>query len=101
MIRPTGIKQHAGAQVELRVDQEVEIRLFQLQLARFFETFDERVFELQLSDEAEAIGEAVIEQQHEPVEVENAVIADGLVEVEVHVARDGPGARFELLRLSG
>ena len=50
--------------------QEVDVRLFQLQLARFFQSLDERVLELELADEANARREAVVEEQHEAMEVE-------------------------------
>ena len=58
-----------------RVEQEVEVGLFELELARFLEPLDERVFELELADEADARREAVVEQQHEAVEVEDGVLA--------------------------
>ena len=72
--------------------QEVDVRLFELELARLFEPFDQRVLELQLADEADAVAETVRDEQHEPMEVEAAVFELVLVEVEVHVARDGRGA---------
>ena len=50
--------------------QEVDVGLFELDLARFFEPFDERVLDLQLADEPKTVGEAVGEQQHEAVEIE-------------------------------
>ena len=39
-------QQHAGAQVERRLDQDVDVGLLELELAGLFEPFDERVFEL-------------------------------------------------------
>ncbi len=55
---PTGHQQHAGADVEGAREEKVEIRLFELELARFFEAFDERVLELELADEAQPVAEA-------------------------------------------
>ena len=86
-----GYEQHAGAHVEAAGQQEVQIRLLELELSRFFEPFDERMLQLQLADEADAIAEAVRDEQHETMEVEAPVFELALVEVEVHVARDGRG----------
>ena len=63
--------------------------------AGLLETFDERVFELELADKAQAVGEAVVEEQHEAVEVEDG-IAVGAVErrVEVHLHVAGDRSRF-------
>ena len=72
--------------------QEVEVGLLELELAGFFEPFDECVLELQLADEADAVAEAVRDEQHEAVEVEAAVFELALVEVKVHVAGDRRGA---------
>src|SRR6266511_3042377 len=46
------------------------------------------MFELQLANEAQPIAEAVVEQQHEPMEIEPRIFVLGLVEMEIHVARD-------------
>ena len=54
--------------------QEIDVGLFELELAGFFEPFDERVLELQLADEADAVAEAMRDQQDEAVEVEAAVL---------------------------
>ena len=64
-------EQHPGAEVEGGVDEEIEIGLLELEFSAFLEALDDRVLDLQLADEAQAIGKAVREQQHEPVEVEN------------------------------
>ena len=48
------------------------IRLFELEFAGVLESFDEGVFELELADEAQPRREAVVEQQHETMEVEDA-----------------------------
>ena len=77
---------HAGAHVEPPREQEIDVRLFELELAAFLEPFDERVLQLQLADEPDAIAEAVRDEQHEAVKIETAVLELGLVEVEVHVA---------------
>ena len=67
--------------------QEVDVGLFELELAALLEPLDERVLELELADEADPVGELVRDEQHEAVEVERAVRELGLVVVEVHVAR--------------
>ena len=85
-------QQHAGADVEAARQQEVHVRLFQFELAGFFEAFDQGVFELDLAHEADAIAELVRDEQDEAVEVEAAVLLFDLVEMEVHVARDVRGA---------
>ena len=90
---PTGIEQHARADVERARQQEVDVGLLQLQLARLLEAFDEGVLELELADEADAVGELVRDQQHEAMEVELAVLELRLVVLEVHVAREPGGAR--------
>ena len=41
-------EQHAGADIEAPRQQEVDVGLFQFELARLFEAFDERVLELEL-----------------------------------------------------
>src|SRR6185503_14033174 len=65
----------------------------EFQFARLLEPLDQRMLELELADEAKTLGEAVVEEEHEAVEIEERVFVLGLVEVEVHVARDGPGLR--------
>ena len=82
-------EQHAGAHVEAARQQEVEICLLQLELAGLFQPFDQRMLELELADESNAVAEAMRDQQHEAVEVETAVFEFALVEMEIHVARDG------------
>ena len=47
-------EQHARADVEAARQQEVEVGLLELELARLFEALDERVLELELADEADA-----------------------------------------------
>ena len=46
-------QQHAGAHVEAAGQQEVDIRLFELELAAFLEPLDEGVLQLELTDEAD------------------------------------------------
>ena len=82
-------EQHAGAHVEAARQQEVDICLLQLELARLFQPFDQCMLELELADESNAVAEAMRDQQHEAVEVETAVFEFALVEMEIHVARDG------------
>ena len=84
-------QQHARAHVERTRQQEIDVRLFELELAAFFQSFDERVLQLELGDEANPRREAVIDDQHEAVEVEHAILGFAFVEMKVHVARDGPG----------
>ena len=67
----------------------------------FLEALDERVLELELADEADAGREAVVEEQHEAVEVEHAGLPLELVEVEVHVARQRARSRLRLRRRLG
>ena len=77
---------HPGADVERSIEQEVDVRLFELELAGFLEPLDERVFQLELADEADARRERVRDEQDEAMEVETGVRELRLVEVEVHVA---------------
>ena len=65
---------HAGADVERARQEKVEIRLLELQLAAALEALDERVLQLELADEADAIREPVRDEQHEAVEVDDAVL---------------------------
>ena len=65
-------EQHARAEVERRLQQDVDVGLLELQLAGVFQPLDERVFDLELTDEAQAVREAVAEQQDEAVEVERS-----------------------------
>jgi hypothetical protein len=84
-------EQHAGAEVQGGVNEEVQVRLLQLQLAALFQALDDRVFELELADEAQPLGEAVAEEQHEAMEVERGRGPVGRpVQMEVHVAGDRP-----------
>jgi hypothetical protein len=61
------------------------------------------VLELELADEPYAGGKGMVEEQYETMKVEDAVLAVGLVEVEIHVPGDGAcvrkpaGAGFALL----
>ena len=86
-------EQLAGADVEPPVDQEVEVGLFELELAFVFTAFDNRVLELQLRDEPNPVRESMREEQHETAEVERAVRVLGLVELKVHVPGQGTGTR--------
>ena len=69
-------------------DEEVEIRLFELELAALLQALDDGVLELELADESQPIGKAVREEQHEAVEIENRRdrFVRRLVQVEFHVA---------------
>src|SRR6185503_17498708 len=67
-------EEHAGAEVHLRLEAEVEVRLLDLELARFFEPFDEAVLDLDLANEPQPLGEGVVEQQHEAMEVELGIL---------------------------
>ena len=53
-------QQHAGADVEAARQQEVDVGLFELELAGFLEALDERVLELELADEADAVAELCV-----------------------------------------
>ena len=90
-------EQHPRADAEAPRNQKVDVGLLQLQLASFLEAFDERVFQFEFADEANARAEAVREQQHEAMEIDDAVLAVALVEVHVHVA----GERAVWLRGAG
>ncbi|MEO5819601.1 MAG: hypothetical protein ABIT71_03790 [Vicinamibacteraceae bacterium] len=79
-------QQHAGPDVEAPGEQEVDVRLFQLEFAALLEPLDESVLELQLTDEPDARRKLVRHEQDEAMEVEPAVGPLRLVVVEVHVA---------------
>ena len=81
-----GREQHACPEVELARQQEIDVRLFELELSSNFETLNERMFQLQFADESDARREAVAQEQHESVEVDRAVLMGVFVEVKVHVA---------------
>ena len=51
---PSGTSIMPARMLNAARQQEVQVRLFELDLARFLEALDERVFELQLADEANA-----------------------------------------------
>ncbi len=59
---PDRRQQHPCADVECRLDPEVQVRLFQFQLAGFLAAFDEAALELEHADAAQALAEAGIEQ---------------------------------------
>ena len=89
-------EQLAGADVEAPVEQEVEVRLFQLEFALVVAAFDDGVLDLELGDEADAIGEPVGEEQDEAAEVDDRVGVGRVDELEVHVPRqrrDGAAGR--------
>ena len=65
-------QQHAGADVERRLEEHIDVRLFELQFACVLEPFDERMLEFELADETKTIREAVAENQDEAVKVEIA-----------------------------
>ena len=98
---PTGASSIPARRLNAGVDPEVQVGLFQLQLARFLEAFDQAVLELELADEAQAVAEAVVEQQDEAVEIEQRVLVLGPVEVKVHVAGDRPGLGHRRRVLAG
>ena len=81
-----GHQQQAPANVESARQQEIDVRLLELEFAGLLETFDERVLHLELGDEANPGREAVIQDEHESVEVQDAVARLRLVEMKVHVA---------------
>ena len=80
-------EQHAGAHVERASDQEIEIRLLDLELTALLEALDDGVLDFDFADEPEPRVELVRDEQDEAVEVERAVPKLWLVEVELHVAR--------------
>ena len=69
-----------------RDQQEVEVRLLELQFPRFLEPFHQRVFHFDFADESDPIAEAMGNQQDEAMEIEAAIFELELVEMEVHVA---------------
>ena len=95
-----GHEQHAGAKIERRLEEHVDIRLFELHFAGFLESFDKRVLDLELADESKAVGETVGEQENEAVEIERRVAVGAVerrVQVHLHVAGDGSRARLVAL----
>ena len=85
-----GTQHHAGPQVEVGLDEEVEVGLLQSDLAtRTFGGLDKRMFEFQFAPEFDAIRKAVAEEEDEAVEVWPEGIAAIPVDVKVHVARHG------------
>ena len=68
-----GHEQLARAHAEPAVDEEIEVRLFELQLAFLFAAFDDRVLDFELRDESDPIREAMGEQQDEAPEVDERV----------------------------
>ena len=79
-------KQHPRPEVEFRLHLEVQVRLFQLHLARFLGAFDEAVLELELPGEAQPLAEAMGEEQDKTVKIELRILLFGSVEVKIHVA---------------
>ena len=84
-------EQHAGPHVEAARQEKIEVRLLELHLAGFFQAFDKCMLQLELADEPDPRREAVIEEQHEAVKIEDTVVPFGLVEVKIHVALNGAG----------
>src|SRR5581483_10737002 len=64
-----GRQHHAGADVEIGLDQEVEIGLFQRDFAALLLPFDQRVLQLKFAPELDAIRKTVAEQEHEAVKI--------------------------------
>ena len=58
------------------------------------------MLEFELADEADAVGEAVRDEQDEPMEIEAAVLELGVVVVNLHVAREA-GSRLARCRGRG
>jgi hypothetical protein len=88
-----GHQHHARTHVQPPRQQEVDVRLFQFQLARLLQSFDEGVLEFQLADETNAFAELMAEEQDEPMEVDYGRAALGPVDVHFHVAGERAGAR--------
>jgi len=86
-------QQHPRPHVERAGHQEIDVRLFQLDLTVLFQSLDERMLQLELGDELNPRRKTMTDDQHEAMEVEHAILGFALVEVKVHVARDGPSRR--------
>ena len=56
------------------------------------------MLQLELGDEANPRRKTVIDDQHEAMEVEHAILGFAFVEMKVHVARDRPGGRRRICR---
>ena len=78
----------AGAQVEAAREEAVEVGLLDLDLALRRSTSD-RVLDLELRVEAEALGEVVADEQHEPAQVDDRRAVRGRVQRQLAVAADG------------
>ena len=77
---------HPGPEVDRGLDEKIQIRLFQLELAALFEALDDGVLQLELANETDPIRETVRDQQHEAVEIEHGRGVARLVEMQIHVA---------------
>ena len=75
LMMPTGTSSMPARTLNASREEEVDVRLFELELARFLEPLDERVLQLELADEPDAWRKAVVEKQDEAMEVEDAVLA--------------------------
>src|SRR5688572_14918935 len=79
---------HAGAQVESPVHHEVDVGLFNRDLATLFGAFDEGVLDLHFRPELQSIAEGVADHQHEPMEIGLSGQVLLFVEMDFHVARE-------------
>ena len=94
-----GDQQHAGAEVQGRRQQDVEVGLFELQFPRFLEPLHHRMFEFEFAYKPQSRIEVVRDEQYEAMEIQHRWphrIVNRFVEVHLHVAGDraGPAARL-------
>ena len=86
---PHGGEHHPGPKTEVRIQDEIQVGLFQLQLAALLSPLDQGVLELQFSNETDAVVEVVSKEKHKTVEVEHGRIQVVMVDVHFHVPAVG------------
>ncbi len=86
---PYRSKQHAGAEVQMGLEEKVQVGLFESDFTLFLAALNQRVFQFEFAPEFDARREAVSEQQDKAVEVEFTRLATKFVEVRLHVAGRG------------
>lgn len=89
---PEWNQHHPCAEVETSGHEEVDVGLLELELAALFETLDNGVLQLEFANEPYTARETVVQQHDEPMKVDPAVLPLILVDMEIHVAGEGPSA---------
>src|SRR5204863_9652815 len=79
---------HAAADVEPRLYEKIDVRLFECDFALLLAAFDQCVLDFELAPELDSIRKTMSEQKHEAMKIRFARLTFVLVEMRLHIAGD-------------